>query len=514
MSNNSKSIVVFFFLIFANSNISFGQKHTGYNDLGFYLYNNSDAHYPFSIKTWSISDYSTMFNLLNGMGYDKVMLWPMLEAIPAPLDQEDSLALEEYQYLINLAHLAGMSCWVVQHANLTASTQFDEPWQDRIPYDSWKQVKFDEPQELEPYLAHRRRVISNMNNADAYLTIYGDLEASDLLKVFQSDRAILDSVGDQPPPVLMPWIGGGKEAWPVWGGNPVLIKPFNMRGIGPLMGHLPEPWGLMVVKSNHDDLAWADSLGLIPKITILCYEAIENEPTPPVSHLQFDTIRKVLRRESNYMNSMKSLFTSAQFPVMELPNMYFFGMAAKDTSYLSKKDDEILHDFALFLGGDPKLLTAALKIEETPLEGIPHGLTRGLRKMYLKSWAADKLPGDRHFYVDMLAREVECRTQLLQATQTVPANDNQSVIQFSQGIFAIFDWWKFHGYVAGDSADELCSLNYVPKQQLDPLLSWLNKLPDPQMTIKKTSEIIRHLNQNMHVQLQQLFDELTVRLNK
>lgn len=68
----------------------------------------------------------------------------------------------------------------------------------------------------------------------------------------------------------------------------------------------------------------ADSLDLMSRSNIFCYEAIEFEPTPPAAILQFDHIRRILREESGFAETAKGVFGNAQQPIMALPNIYFF----------------------------------------------------------------------------------------------------------------------------------------------------------------------------------------------
>ena len=65
-----------------------GIKHCGLYVHGCWLYN-----YPFATHSWNRGDYDRMFRLLQILGYDRVMLWPMLEGIPMPMSAEDAAAV-------------------------------------------------------------------------------------------------------------------------------------------------------------------------------------------------------------------------------------------------------------------------------------------------------------------------------------------------------------------------------------------------------------------------------------
>ena len=112
-------------------------------------------------------------------------------------------------------------------------------------------------------------------------------------------------------------------------------------------------------------LALAEELGVIDRSMILCYEAIEFEPTPPASVLQFDHIRRILKEEIRLAPLTYGVMGNAQQPIMRLPNIYFFARGTWDPSYLDRSDDEVLRDCADFLGGPREELALGLEVSRT-----------------------------------------------------------------------------------------------------------------------------------------------------
>ena len=55
-----------------------------------------------------------MFQLLRRLGFDRVMLWPVLEAVPAPLSEKDAQAVRAFRPIIDDARKAGLECWLAQ----------------------------------------------------------------------------------------------------------------------------------------------------------------------------------------------------------------------------------------------------------------------------------------------------------------------------------------------------------------------------------------------------------------
>ena len=67
---------------------------------------------PFSVRTWSRADYNQMFHLLKRLGFDTVMLWPVVEAVTVPLSDTDAKAVRGFRFTITDAQRAGLESLV------------------------------------------------------------------------------------------------------------------------------------------------------------------------------------------------------------------------------------------------------------------------------------------------------------------------------------------------------------------------------------------------------------------
>jgi hypothetical protein len=425
-----------------------------------------------------------MFRLLRILGFDRVMIWPMLESIPRPLSAADAQAVREFRGTVEDARAAGLECWVTLTANCSPDPGLArKPWRERNPFPSWTLVDLSNPAEAAPFLAHRTELLSIVNNADAYVTIDGDpggfedSKPADWLKVFHSDRAALDRHGIDPARQrLIPWI------WCGWGSRGVWQEPieaFTRAEMELIKKEMPEPWGLLPGRSYRDghangriNIALCEELGLIPRSTILCYEAIEFEPTPPASVLQFETIRRNLREEGRHAQTAEGVFGNAQQPVMVLPNLYFFARGAQDLSYLDTPDEEVLGDLASLLGGPPELLAPAWACLQLGLDRLPPDLPRRLREARLQGQAAACIPGGARRYLDILASQVESRIGLLEAIAAPAESVPRAAAGLAQGTEALVSWWKIHRYVYDGDGDEPFSWRYAAKSQVSLLRDW------------------------------------------
>ncbi len=444
-----------------------------------------------------------MFQLLKLMGYNTVMLWPTLEAVPAPISVADCATLGEYRTIVDDARRCGMETWLTQCAALTCKPEIASvPWPRRSLYAGKAQsVRLDDPRQAELYFRHRAELMAILNNADAYVTIDGDpggypgAAPADFLKIFLRDRRTIDRVGTHPRAQrLIPWI------WCGWGTKGVWVEPiapFVAASLDTLKKGMPEPWELLPgrCREGHGcsrvNLELARKDGLLPRSTLFLYEAIEYEPSAPAAVLQFDEIRAAMKKELKLSAGARGWFGNVQTPVMVLPNVYFFARAARDPSYLDQPDEKVLADFAAFLGGPPELLIPAWSCLRLGLDKLPEDLPDRLRQIDLTSRAASFLPGGPSRYLDLLARQTSCRIRLLSACRSAPKNEREAVAAVVEGTAALVDWWKVHRYVKEAGGDGQFQWRFVQRRQYKLLREWCaQNVSDPRRTAMSAADEI------------------------
>ena len=254
---------------------------------------------------------------------------------------------------------------------------------------------------------------------------------------------------------------------------------------------MPEPWEMLPGRSHRDgwangrvNIKLADSLGLMNRSTIFCYEAIEFEPTPPAAILQFDPIRRILREESEFTATANGVFGNAQQPVMALPNIYFFARGAYDLAYLDKTNEEILTDFADFLGGPSNLLVPAWDCFQRDLESLPADLPQRLRTTRLTSESAKFIPGGPDGYLEILAQQTESRIKLLQTIAKPAISDEQAAKSIADGITSLVNWWNVHRYVLA-YIDVSFKWNFVHDSQVSILRKWCRENVKDRILVSK-----------------------------
>jgi hypothetical protein len=434
--------------------------------LGFYLHTSWEYKYPFAVRSWARDDFQKFFALLETLGFDLVMFWPLSEAMPVPLSQDDRRELEAMRNYVDDAHAHGLEFWATFCPNVMVQNAIAEkPFRQRHFYPFKTETRLDDAAQKEKYFAHRAEVFSIFNNADAYVSIDGDpggyagATPETFVEVFWRDRQILDALGRHDAKVV-PW------RWAGWGGDWSTHGPWN-EPLEPLTEPILEalkkawpqlqPCELLPGRSMHDiwangrkNFAMTERAGLTEQSTLLCYEIIEYEPMPPAVGIQFDDIRRVLRQEKPLLDKARGVMGNAQQPIMALPNLFFFARVAQEPEYSQRSDREVLRDLAMFLGGDEDVLVPAWEALRRDASTLPTDLPQRLRKTKLNSAAAQNLPGGAQKYLEILAAFVEARLGVLQACELTRDED-----ACAAGLAALKKWWEVHRYVfSGESGTE------------------------------------------------------------
>jgi hypothetical protein len=427
----------------------------GFQRRGFYLHGCWVMEHPFSVRSWERQDFAQMFRLLKQLGYNTVMLWPTPETAPMPLSAEDAATLRGYRPVIDDAKAAGLECWFTYCPNVISKDEVRPlPWKDRSLYASTQVIRLTDEAITRSYLQHRQSVLRLLDNADAYVVIDGDpggyfgAPIEEYLRILKSDQQAV------PGKRVIPWLWSGwgrKTSKGFWSAP---VAPPVRLSLEALKKEMTGEWELLPGRSHREGwangripVAETERAGLMSRSTIMCYEAIEFEPTPPATVLQFDIIRQVLKQESQLSSTAQGVFGNCQNAVLVLPNLYFFGRAAADLSYLDKPDHEVLADLSRQLGDTAGVLIPAWSCLKLPLAELPADLPARVLALRLDTDLARTIPGGPTRYVEIMAAQVVSRRKLLEAAAEKPGNESQAAESLANGAAALLRWWQVHRYV-------------------------------------------------------------------
>ena len=492
----------------------------GFKTTGFYLHTHWAFNYPFAVRTWTRQDFKGMFSFLRALDFDRVMIWPITEALPPPLSDEDASYLDDRRTIVADAQSAGLECWVTFAPNISTRPEIRQlPVSQRHFNLHARTYHLDQPVEQRAYFTHLRDILGRLNNADGYVFIDGDpgsyagARPEEYMDLLRQVRGILNQVGAGRAKVI-PWL------WSGWGADWIGhapwtqdFRPLTEAVLRQLKTEPPdgcflsadgcflsaEPWELLPGRSfvegwanGRINLRLVEQAGLVSRSTFMAYEIIEFEPVPPAVTLQFDAIRRVLRQELRHAGQVHGIFGNAQQPIMPLPNLYLFARGAKDPVYLDLSDEQVLADFANLLGGPVELLLPAWRCLEADITSIPVDLPRRLHDAHLTGSIAACLPGGPDRYLHILAEHLEARRVVLDACAQLPnysiaADETSASERLARAILALERWWQVHGFVGGgeartcgcgrmsSSASSTFTWAYTHPRLLQPLTNWVQQ---------------------------------------
>ncbi len=191
----------------------------------------------------------------------------------------------------------------------------------------------------------------------------------------------------------------------------------------------------------------------------------------------------------------RAFSATAQQPVMVIPNLYLFARGAWEPAYLDQPDEKVLADLAALLGGPPELLVPAWSCLRMGLPQLPADLPARLRAARLQGKAAQFLPGGPQRYLDILARQVDSRRRLLEATAKPATSDDQAAAAVAAGTAALVEWWSMHRFVGDGSGQEPFQWTFAHGSQVDVLRQWCRtNVKEPSVVALRAAGLLAEQN--------------------
>ena len=72
--------------------------------IGMYIHQHWPYNHPYAARTWTVEDYRKYCGGLKQLGYNLVMIWPLLETTPDPPTASDKANLKKIGQVIDVLH--------------------------------------------------------------------------------------------------------------------------------------------------------------------------------------------------------------------------------------------------------------------------------------------------------------------------------------------------------------------------------------------------------------------------
>jgi hypothetical protein len=356
--------------------------------VGMYVHQHWPYNHPYAARTWTLEDWRGFAGGLKQLGYNTIMIWPMLEVMPDPLTPSDRASLEKHARVIDMLHKElGMRVVIVLCPNIIANAKVTPAtYETRHYYYSDRRLNPADKAAMAKMIAWREKLFRYLAQTDAVSMIdsdpggYAGSTNAEFVALLGEHRKMLYRI--RPGIELDYWVLWGWQAWSRFYATGKLrkVEPESLDLVARFRDLNPEPWGLA------DGLPYAEKLGIANRVISYNYGQIEGEPSFPMTN--FGGNRAY---EAGAHPGPRGVMGNAQTHCVQLPNIFAFarGAAGKPVTeadyvefannLISGKGREIVDAWKALSGNDASLMRAqALIIRKAATQKLVPGRLSGL----------------------------------------------------------------------------------------------------------------------------------------
>ncbi len=327
--------------------------------VGMYVHQHWVYKHPYAARTWTLEDWQGYLGCLRRLGFNAVMIWPMLEIMPQPLTDSDRASLEKIGQVISFAHKQlRMKVWIALCPNIVADNGVarQASFSERLPYHTMVLVDPADREAVQRMVRWREGLFRPLAEADGASIIDGDPGSypnttnEDFIFLLAEHRKMLDRL--RPGIELNYWMWWGWEGASrrFQGKHAKPTAEEHLDVLSRLKRLNPEPWGLMNPYQN-DALPVAKKLGIDSRVIQLHYGRIEGEPAFPITNFGGEGAY-----QAGGGVGPRGVMGNAQTHCVQLPNTFAFargalGKPAAEADYLDFAEQLIPGQGANILAG-------------------------------------------------------------------------------------------------------------------------------------------------------------------
>jgi hypothetical protein len=311
--------------------------------LGMYVHQHWAYKHPYAARTWSIEDWRGYADGLRRIGFNAIMIWPMLEIMPDPLTESDQESIARIAAVIDMLHGLSMRAYVVLTPNVAPRDVEASRYTfaDRPFFYCDRRVDPADPSALAALLERRERLLRPLAGMDGLSIIdsdpggYPGSTNLEFVYLLQAHRGLLDRLRQGIE--LSYWCFSGWEAYcRYYATGQFMYGPDSESAdcIRLLERQAPEPWSLM---GPRRDLAY--EIGLADRMISFPYGVIEIEPSFPLTNYG-----GTAAQDAGKSISPRGVMGNAQTHCLQLPNTFAFirgarGLPVAESDYVRFAED-------------------------------------------------------------------------------------------------------------------------------------------------------------------------------
>ncbi len=360
------------------------------NLIGMYIHQHWPYNYPYAARRWQVEDYRGYCGGLKALGYNTVMIWPVLETMPSPLTSSDRASLKKIAAVIDMLHSElGMRVYIALCPNVGVKDEEARkaPFEKRHFFYCDTRVNPGDPKALNQLIERRRELFRPLAKVDGVAIIdsdpggYPGSTNDEFVNLLLAHRKMFDSL--RPGIELVYWLHVG---WPAYG-RWYKDGKFNygtedefVQALTLLKQSNPIPWGIA------NGLKYAEKVGVADKVISYNYGRIEGEPSLPMT--RFDVAGAY---EAGKSKGPRGVMGNAQTHCVQLPNTFAFARGATGKpimradfvrfadNLIPDQGELIVQSWESLESGDTAVMrTLAERLEKLPSGKLKAGPLKGL----------------------------------------------------------------------------------------------------------------------------------------
>ena len=325
--------------------------------LGMYMHQHWSYKHPYAVRTWTLDDWRGYMDGIKRLGYNTVLIWPMMETMPEPLTPSDEANLAKIAKVIDMAHNEfKMGAYIVFCPNVSPKSEEGRKYtfEDRPFFHTDDRIDPGDPVAFGKLMEWREKLFAPLRKADGLYIIdcdpggYPNSTNMEFVYILGAHRRMLDKL--RPGIEIYYWALHGWESYSRFylTGEFKSAHTSELRDAIALMSkQRMEPWG--VASGRGPDVA--DSLGMSDRVISFPYGTIEGEPSFPLTQFNGERVRNGSKTAGK-----RGIMGNAQTHVVQLPNTFAFsriaqGLSAEKEDYIHFANDLIPGHGALIVEG-------------------------------------------------------------------------------------------------------------------------------------------------------------------
>jgi hypothetical protein len=411
--------------------------------VGMYILHHWPYNRPYCARTWTLEDWRGYADGLTQLGYNALLIWPMLEFIPDPPTPSDVAQLEKMGRVVEMLQTDfQMRVWIVLCPNVAPIDEVAarDPIEKRHFFACDYRVNPGDAEAMAQLMARREKLVRPLRNVDGVAIIdsdpggYPGSSNQEFVDILVAHRRLFDQL--RPGIEVIYWMHAGWLGYNRFYETAVLsfsTDEENTDCLTRLMQANPEPWGVA------NGLPLAEKLGFAHRVISFNYGRIEGEPSFPLTNFGGDNAW-----EGGNAPGPRGVMGNAQTHCIQLPNTFAFargaqGIPVAEADYVAFAEDlipglgaQIVAGWSTLQGSD----AAAMRQAADSLDGIPED---GLRMGRLSGL----LFGSPRRFLSDLAQMLRMRAAYVTLREAEGAPTKEQVRAFAETASA---WQEQHGY--------------------------------------------------------------------